>query len=33
VGNILLQMQAAVDPAVKDGFERLVERSFDIAKF
>jgi len=33
VGNILLQMQAAGDPAVKDGFDKLVERSFDIAKF
>jgi len=33
VGNILLQMQAAGDPAVQDGFEKLVERSFDIAKF
>jgi rhamnulokinase len=30
IGNILLQMQAAGDPAVKGGFERLVERSFDI---
>jgi rhamnulokinase len=29
-GNILLQMQAAGDPAVQDGFEKLVERSFDI---
>jgi rhamnulokinase len=33
VGNILLQMQAAGDPAVKDGFEKLVERSFDIKEF
>jgi len=33
VGNILLQMQAAKDPAVESGFEKLVERSFDIAKF
>jgi rhamnulokinase len=33
VGNILLQMQAAGDPAVKDGFEKLVERSFDIREF
>jgi len=33
VGNILLQMQAAGDSAVKDGFEKLVEKSFDIAKF
>jgi rhamnulokinase len=29
-GNILLQMQAAGDPAVKDGFSGLVKRSFDI---
>ena len=33
VGNILLQMQAAGDPAVKDGFDALVERSFDIREF
>jgi rhamnulokinase len=33
VGNILLQMQAAGDSAVKDGFERLVEKSFDIREF
>jgi rhamnulokinase len=33
VGNILLQMQAAGDPAVEGGFEKLVERSFNIAKF
>jgi rhamnulokinase len=33
VGNILLQMQAAGDPAVKDGFTDLVKRSFDIIKF
>jgi rhamnulokinase len=33
VGNILLQMQAAGDPAVKGGFEKLVERSFDIKEF
>jgi rhamnulokinase len=33
VGNILLQMQAASDPAVKDGFEQLLKRSFDIMKF
>jgi rhamnulokinase len=33
VGNILLQMRAAGDPAVKDGFEKLVERSFDIREF
>jgi len=33
VGNILLQMQAAGDPAVKDGFEKLVERSFGIREF
>jgi rhamnulokinase len=33
VGNILLQMQAAEDPAVKDGFEKLVEKSFNIKKF
>ena len=33
VGNILLQMQAAGDPAVKGGFEKLVERSFDIREF
>jgi rhamnulokinase len=33
VGNILLQMQAAGDPAVKGGFEELVERSFDIREF
>jgi rhamnulokinase len=32
-GNILLQMQAAGNPAVKDGFESLVERSFDIKEF
>ena len=30
VGNILLQMQAAGDSAVKNGFTELVERSFDI---
>jgi rhamnulokinase len=30
VGNILLQMQAAGDPAVEGGFDKLVERSFDI---
>ena len=30
IGNILLQMQAAGDPAVKDGFSGLVKRSFDI---
>jgi len=33
VGNILLQMQSAGDPAVKDGFEKLVERSFGIREF
>jgi len=33
VGNILLQMQASGDPAIKDGFEKLVERSFDIKAF
>ena len=33
VGNILLQMQAAEDPAVTDGFEKLVEGSFDIKEF
>jgi rhamnulokinase len=33
VGNILLQMQAAGDPAVQGGFEKLVEKSFDIKKF
>jgi rhamnulokinase len=33
VGNILLQMQVAGDPAIEGGFEQLVERSFDIAKF
>lgn len=30
VGNMLLQMQAAFDPAVKDGFTKLVKKSFDI---
>jgi len=33
VGNILLQMQAAGDPVVQGGFEKLVERSFDITEF
>jgi len=33
VGNILLQLQAAGDPAVKDGFAKLVEKSFDIKEF
>ena len=33
IGNILLQMQAAGDPAVKNGFTDLVERSFDVTKF
>jgi rhamnulokinase len=33
VGNILLQMQAAGDPAVQGGFEKLVEISFDIREF
>jgi len=33
VGNILLQMKAAGDPAVKDGFAELVRSSFDIKKF
>jgi len=33
IGNILLQMQAAGDPAVEGGFEKLVERSFDINEF
>jgi rhamnulokinase len=32
-GNILLQLQAAGDPAVCDGFEGLVEKSFDIREF
>ena len=30
VGNILLQMKQAGDPAVKDGFVNLVKRSFDV---
>jgi len=33
VGNILLQMQAAGDPAVEGSFEKLVEKSFDIREF
>jgi len=33
IGNVLLQMQAAGNPAIEGGFEKLVERSFDIAKF
>jgi len=33
VGNILLQLQAAGDPAVKGGFEKLVEKSFNIEEF
>ena len=32
-GNILLQMRAAGDPAVKDGFTELVKRSFDIKEY
>jgi rhamnulokinase len=32
-GNILLQMQAAGDDAVKGGFTDLVKRSFDIIRF
>ena len=32
-GNILLQMQAAGDPAVKDGFSELVKSSFDIKEY
>jgi rhamnulokinase len=32
-GNILLQMQAAGDPAVKNGFTELVKRSFDIKEY
>jgi rhamnulokinase len=32
-GNILLQMQQAGDPAVKNGFTQLVKSSFDIKKF
>ena len=33
VGSILLQMKAAGDPAVKDGFSELTRRSFDIKEF
>jgi len=33
VGNILLQMRLAGDPAVKDGFTNLVKRSFDVKEF
>ena len=32
-GNILLQMQAAGDPAVKNGFAELVKSSFDIREY
>ena len=32
-GNILLQMQAAGDRSVKDGFANLVKRSFDIKEY
>ena len=32
-GNILVQMQAASDPAVKGGFSELIKRSFDIREF
>jgi rhamnulokinase len=32
-GNILLQMKQAGDPAVKNGFAKLVKDSFDIVKF
>jgi len=32
-GNILLQMKAAEDPAVKSGFADLVRNSFDIKEF
>ena len=32
-GNILLQMKAAGDPAVKEGFSELIKKSFDIGKF
>jgi len=32
-GNILLQMQQAGDPAVKDGFANLVKRSFDVKEY
>jgi rhamnulokinase len=30
VGNILLQMKQAGDPAVEKGFPELVKRSFDL---
>ena len=33
IGNLLLQMQQAGDPAVKDGFTGLVKKSFDIVRF
>jgi rhamnulokinase len=33
VGNILLQMRAAGNPEVKNGFTDLVKRSFDIREF
>jgi rhamnulokinase len=33
VGNILLQMKQAGDPAVEKGFSELVKRSFDIKEF
>ena len=32
-GNILLQMKASADPAVKDGFMNLVKRSFDVKEY
>ena len=32
-GNLLLQMKAAGDPAVKDGFADLVSKSFDVKEF
>ena len=33
VGNLLLQMKAAGDPAVKDGFAKIVKKSFDIKEY
>ena len=33
LGNILLQMQAAGDPAVKDGFMELIRTSFEVKEF
>ena len=33
VGNILLQMQAAGDPAVAGGFSNLVKNSFDVKEY